>query len=504
MEDSWTETLAELEDLVVSGQHEKCRERLDSLAPRKTPRAVAAQLAELGSRILHSIYSLKTLHPFVFPDNSFDVPATESEKLQYSVALRNLGATEEALEILQSVDSQKNPEVLFHRALCYFTLWNYPKSIPVLKEFIRFPGVDPYRELVGEVNLAACYVYAGEWELALNLLEKIEKTCSQGRYYLLLGNSFELRAQVFFFQKNYDEALSWLAEGEKYLKNEKGFYLFFVQKWSILCRCAQDFNQENKRLLANLRIKALELGSWETARECDLFQGIFSEDLELIRKVTLGTPSEAYRQRVRKLCGQACKSEGRYEWDLVASASDEAQNSSTSTLVFDPKVKLADKKYLLSLFETLTVDFYKPSYLGSIFKGVYANEKFNPFTSPARVMKLLKRLDQWFLEEKIPLRIHFKKSEFALQATGPIRIVLRRGKRLAGENRKWTQIKKAFAGRSFTAASVSEVLEISKSSAQRLIQKALAANQIQASGRGRSTVYQFGKQQRKSSFGQAA
>lgn len=487
---NWNTQFSQLEKLVVDGHHQQCQEQLDLISVQQIPRDLAWQFAQLASRIQHSIYALKVLYRYIYPKNSFDEPARDSEKMVYAYALTNLGAAQEALDLLETVDSEKNPEVYFQKSVAYVKQWDYAKSIPMLKEFIANDSVPPYRKLVAEVNLAAAYICQFDFLKAEQLLFKIQKNCLENNYNLLLGNSFELMAQNYFFQKRYDQALECLEKSFQYLKDQKGIYLFFVEKWKVICNCFQSPSAENLKALQSLRQQSVEKMFWDTTREFDLFEGILKNDEQIVRKVVLGTPSQPYQQRIHQLFGKITWPRGDYKLLLAGATVD-------CDLVFNPfeisksSESLSEKPQLLALYQALTLDFYRPHYIGAIFKFVYPDERFNPTTSPQRVMRLLERLDSWFKENGWPLAIHFKKSEFALQSNQPIAVVIQRGKTISVEEIKWSAVKEQFQDRTFTVTKLMAVLNLSKSTAVRLLTQALEDGLISKSGVGRSTQYRF-------------
>jgi tetratricopeptide (TPR) repeat protein len=490
----WTDRYAQIEAAVISGQHQEARKLLNLVSPKTLPREWAYQFAQLASRIHHSIYSLKVLHRFVAPENPLAVEATPPEKMIYAYALCNLSATEEALELLNSFNGKDLPEAQFLKALTYVRQWNYSQSIPLLKDYLASPNLEPYRRLVGELNLVAAYVSTGDWEQASPWLEKIQATCQEAKYQLVLGNSFELKAQVLFFQGHYDEALVCLEQARELLKDQKGLYLLFVEKWTLICQVFKNRSAENLERLRELKLKAGELADAETVRECELFEAVATQNEALLRKVIMGTPSEHYRQRARQLFGKNLKPLGQFAWALSPGS---AEATAGEPVTFDPYEKqnsqeaLYEKPQLLAVFEALTLDFYKPCHLGALFKSVYPQEKFNPYTSPARVLQLLKRLDLWFQDQAVPLRVDFKKSEFSVTALVSVRIPIQRGKKMSFSEGHWREIKNIFEGRTFTTSKISEVVGISKTSAQRLVKEALKEGRVKTVGRGRSTTYQF-------------
>jgi hypothetical protein len=231
--------------------------------------------------------------------------------------------------------------------------------------------------------------------------------------------------------------------------------------------------------LKSLREKAFQLGHWNTVRECDLFAGLVTKDADLIRKVIMGTPYEPYRRRVRKLFDTNLIAKGQYDLLLT----DGAPRSS-ETPVFDPNKKgeapeaLYEKPLLLALYNAITEDFYQPANLGILFQKIYPEEKFNPYSSPARVLGLLKRLNEWFHENSYPIEVSFKKSEFRLVSSRPIVLVVQRGLQLTVTDGKIGELKNRFQSKTFSTAEVCEVLGISKTSANRLLAAALKEGKL--------------------------
>lgn len=498
----WQSLHAELQSLVVGGHHAKCREILEQYHPQKIPRMWAYPLADLAVRAHFPLFALKALHSSVLQGNAFGAPATHQERMTYARALYHLGAVEDSIEILQSVDAKREPDVLFLRACASIFNWNYLAAIPDLKMYLRSKEVAPYRRVVAKVNLAAAYVNIGAWTEAEIWLTEIQNECEAQSYTLLLGNTLELRSQVELFQGRFASALSFLEKAQVLLEKQGALYSLYVEKWQAVCHCLQAPTIENLLRLKAVRKKALEVGHWSTIRECDLFCAIATQDEQIIRKVIMGTPSEFYRQRARKLFKTDLVFRGQYKWKIKGDvAVDHAMTFNPYRKIPGRRVALYEKPMLLSLFEALAGDFYQPSHISLLFKKIYPAEKFNPFSSPARVLQLLRRLDHWFKDNEIPLRVRFKKSEFCLRSIGDVFVIVQRGKDLAQQSSKYRQLadlRLLLKNKSLSVEKICRHLDISESSARRLLKQGLLAGQIKKMGVGRSTVYLAGSTRQKS------
>jgi tetratricopeptide (TPR) repeat protein len=406
--------------------------------------------------------------------------------------LSGLGAIKQSIEIFNSIDTKAEPEALFYKACALIYDWNYEETIPLFKEYIQFGNISPYRKQVGKINLAAAYVHLGDWASATALLDEIQIECESKAYSLLLGNCFELKAQVELYQGRYDQAQDFLSKAAELLKEKGGFYMMLVNKWIVICNSLRSKSSEDTKGLIEIRRQALEMGHWNTLRECDLFEGIVNSDQMLVKKVVMGTPSDLYRQRARKLFGKNHISKGKFLWFLGPPAASPDESN-----CFDPYKKAAglealySKPMLLKLYEALTRDFYQPHSIGNLFQQIYPGEKFNAFTSPSRVLQLLRRLNQWFRENELPIRVQFKKSEFTLTSKSSILLVINRGTQLSSAEGKLFELKSKFSDHGFSVSNASEVLGLSKASAERLLKQAFEQGKVLKDGSRRGLTYRL-------------
>lgn len=514
--------LTQLDQFIKNGNHDECRRLLNHYNPKKIPRRIAVNIAELAIRINDPTYALKVLEDILFPERSFLIPATNKEKILYSKALATLGAIKAALDILKNINPNEEPEALFHRATNYLYHWDYITALPLLQQYCSLDNITPYRRLVGKVNLAAIYINTKKWDLAHEFLTGIKLECEQNNYSLLLGNTFELMAQIDIYQGHYDQATPKLEKAYNLLKDQGGFYTLYVEKWMTLCRCLKFKNSPEIEQLRHVRAKAQALGHWNTIRECDLFEAILTENEALIKKIIMGTPSEYYRQRARHYFGKNIIFLGQYKLHLYpivnnqflknspldfktqSSADKNSLNNLTDIPIFDPYLSssyqksLYRKPMLLALYGALTIDFYQPQTLGTIFELIYPHEKYNPFTSPHRILQLLRRLNKWFTDHNCPLRINFNKNEFKLITTQEIQIVIYRSKKVSSTTQILYELKQSFKDNAFSINDAIEVLKISKSAAERLLKKAYQEKKISKDRNKFGVIYRLAKRKNNS------
>jgi tetratricopeptide (TPR) repeat protein len=497
----WSDLLSRLEKQVVEGQHLEVKNVLSSLELQKVPRPFAAPFADLAWRVGDSLVSLKILNKFVVPENELADPPSDREKFIYAAALGTLGAVNEAFELFDTIHSELEPEVFLRKAMVQFRVWNYKGSLPFLESFLAQTQITPYRRLIGKINLAAALIVEGKYVEAEKLLASIHAECKQQGYWLLLGNSYELQAQIQFFQQNFQHALSLLSEAMELLKNQAGEFLLYAEKWSIFCCAFLEKSESSLQELQRFGHQAKSKGHWETVRECDLFEAILTGNEDLCRQVIIGTPYEAYRQRARRLFGKSILALGKFHLRI---GEPQALNKA---VLFSPyelqagQESLHSKPQLLALFDALTLDFYHPSHIGLLFQRIYKTEKFNPFTSPNRVLSLIKRLNRWFDDQQVPLQVKIKKSEFALSAKEgtAVEVLIQRAQELSKQKGQLQFIRTHFASRRFSAENLAEAMRVSRGTALTFISEAIQSGALIKIGNGRETAYGLKPRSRKKS-----
>lgn len=490
--EAWNELWSRWNEAVIQGKHSLVTQEIKELNFKHIPRSMLYRLADVAYRSNDSISALQILHSVIHPENRFQQPATPQEHLIYASALTQLGAVSEALILFDQIDAESLPDVLLRKSFALFKIWDYRASLPLLKAYILRANLTPYQKLIGQVNLAAALIFETDWSNANQLLSEVIQECEKNSYTLLLGNCLELKAQIDLFCGRYHQAVKNLEKAKNYLKDQKGDYLFFVEKWLTICECFIQQSPEALQNLHKLKQKAKSLRQWENMRDCDLFESMLTQNQSLSHKLIIGTPHKIYHQRVRRLFGKNLQPQGDFHLLLGSNPHSEKKE------VFDPYGQqqiepLYKKSHLLSLFQALTKDFYKPSHIGLLFERIYPEEKFDPFHSPSRVLQLLRRLNQWFIDNKISLQVVMEKSEFYLDSLSEktVEVIIRRSQKLSKKNGQILTLKHTLKQRTFTTAVAAKQLDISRVSAQSLINKALSSGVLKKNGVGRSTVYQF-------------
>ncbi len=485
--------LVEIDNLIRKGQIVTARRELKMFAAKKVARADAADFGLLAWRAKIGRLGIKVLNPIVRPPPRSKVFADEEEKAAYAACLIQIGANDEGLEILNSLDTRGLPQVLLLRVAAHVARWDYQDAIPLLVEYIASPLTNEYQKLVGKVNLASGYVYERRHAEASLLLPEIIESAAAQNLSLLYGNALTIAALNAIQGEDWKSAENYLKRAEEGLGSQAALDAFFVRKWNVVLRLFRD--GAKPAILDDLiavRTEAARLGHYETVRDCDHYRALSEKGDRIFAHVYCGTPFVHYRLRLLEdVPGKTPPSE--YLW--VPGGEETAESWFDLSTGKDERgrarLKVGDAS--LRLLGVLSADFYRPLRTAALHARLYPGDYYNPISSPVRVRQAIARLRRWVEENALPLTVEETTGTYRLQAAS------RYGIRIALEdagvsNRlEWQMrlLRDKWASEPFSALQAAPVLGKSGRSARRILEQALASGLIERIGRAAATRYRF-------------
>jgi ribosomal protein L22 len=403
-------SINELESLIRSGQLKEAERQLSKLG--KVKRKDAVTFANMARRLEREHLAVKILNPIVRPTNNLQAPATDLEKIEYADSLRQLGAVNEARELLSEVDAEKFPQALLFQAFCFISEWQYEEALTVLQNYIHNPQVTDYQKAVAQINIAASLIQIGKLSEAGTLLEILRDQTRQSKYVLLHGNSLELTAQMLILGNDLDRALQFLDWSAQVLKQADKVSLH-AEKWTAIAQSLKA--KEVTPALLDVFAKAKEFRRWEIMRDCELYTAHLLKDQNRLRRLYFSTPYESFRSRIRRFAGSGFDIPKGYSLSPSASP-DYTLNLVTGELTGRKSAQLPLGQTLHRFFIVLSSDLYKPVPVSTIFSKLFPSEFMNTTTSVNRVYQIVKRCRDWIEEANLSLRIE--------EANGTYRLVL--------------------------------------------------------------------------------
>jgi tetratricopeptide (TPR) repeat protein len=469
--------IRECESDLRAGRTQSVAKRLSKLNTVKVPREYRLALANLCRRSGLVSTGLKLLSRIIHPLRSAQIDPPKAEELaEYGVLLHRNGATNEALQTLERVDSARVPESLLYRAFCHFNHWDPDLAIPCLRDYLKSP-LEPYARFIGEVNLAAAFVSAGRWQEALDLLERNIATARTNSYVRLQANCHELRGQVFLNLHDLARAKTELEAASGLLSSNTSMDLLFVKKWLAHI---QALESRSLTPLLEFKKEALARQDWESLREADRF-GLKVEFSEpRFEHLIFGSPFARYRETVFQELDRRLES----DFYVLGEPSGPCLDLNSCRLVGSGAEILNPGKKTHQLLEALLRDFYRPMRVGGLFAELFPGEHFDIFSSPDRIHQILRRSRILLKEKGIPVKIVENGTNYSLRVeSGFSFLVPLQRMPVDGHHVHLAKLAEFYQpDREFSAKEAREKLKMPKSSFQVLSAWAVANGKLEMRG----------------------
>lgn len=482
-------TIAALNEQTKLGHRIEVLAALKKINKNQINLEALVEFADLALRNNDFNLSLKFLYSQM-RENTDEIIYHEKLLTTYATALIGVGANAEAKTILQKI--KNNPATLLSHAFLLFSEWDYTSSIPLIVKYMK-QQTDPYKKIVGQINLVAAYIGSGEMnkgEQELTLMRKELASFPEAK--ILLGNSWEIQSQLDIYRGNYTQALESLQTSANILGDNLNRYLLYVNKWKAVANLS--INPKQPKAIENLqKIKqqAFQIRNWETVRDCDFHLARLTNNESLLSRILCGTPYRGYRSRIDKLYNLKIKSDKSFIYCPMA------QDLESKTIDLDlqelPK-SIQNKSTTKSLLKILTSDIYKPPRVGVVFHALYPEEYFNPFTSPSRVRNSILRFNAQMNDVNKAFQIKIIKGDVLLFSKNfkSIKVPIHSNTK----NQSFELIinfRKTWGGGYFKTSDFSKFHSISKVSALKLINFFLEKKWLIRTDQGKSTYYRFKK-----------
>jgi hypothetical protein len=458
------------------------------LAPN-LPREPRVLMASLYRRAGAANLGLRLLHAIVAPGSARRAalrPLT-AELCEYGALLQRVGADHEAMRIFDQIDPREAPQALLFRAFGLMRRWEYAAAAPLLESYSADPSLTDYQRAVVRVNLAAAWVETGRPD-AEALLDDLKTRFSAESFRLLRVNVLELDAERLMRLGQCALARDRVVAARQALGEGHSIDSLSLDK----LLAALDGSSER---LATIREALARACAWENARDCDHQLALLTKDSDLLARLSLGTPHEAYRQRLRR------------EFNLAALPSEYLLNlgpvpgaTASNRMAFDAEElgrSLGEGKVLHRLFLALVADFYRPARVAEIYERVFAERHFDPRAAEAVVYQAIYRLRRMLQRQKLPFVVVKSKGAFRLESLVSVVLRLRAPPRSALSSDlllecSLRRLRAKFATRAdFSRKEAEAALEMHSRTTKRLLRASIASGRATKTGKGPASRYRL-------------
>lgn len=481
---------------IQTGKLAEARAELVTLLRKKVPRESLVAFAGLCRRSGLAEKGVRLLHPIVHPAARRPVEATPDEKTEYAACLTILGAQDEALELLATVDPARCPAAYLARAYAEIRNWNYGESIEPLRAFAAHPKTKPYEKRIAKVNLVAALVQEGEHRRALPLLGELLHDASIRKNKLLTANLLEIATENLVRLKRYPEAAKSADKAGELLEGAPGIYEFFTRKWKAVLALATGVSDGRARLDA-IRNEAWEKAYWESARDCDRYEVLLTGNPELLTRLLVGTPFPAFRRRIERELKAAPEPAKRYGWRGTTGGEGKPSHwldlgSGESNRPGRLRVGGTLHRFLLGLAS----DFYRPIETATLFRIVYPGEFYHPEGAPHRVHQLVVEARRFFSKGGFPIALEAQNGSYRLRFESPRACLWLSPGPTADASRPRLLLEKLrgrFEARAFTSEQAMALTDLSQRSAVRLLGEAVRDGLLVREREGKQIRYRFAR-----------
>ncbi len=486
----WNHWIADQDKLIKLGQGEKVRLGLLNVHLADIPIEFRVRVYDLARRLHMSIYLLRSLQSEVRRMRD-GIGRMDDQLLgMYALSLSRLGLFSEAEVLFQKALLSKDPLVVFFYGASLMSKWDYHSALKVFRQYLRSSSLPRYQRQVGKLNLAACLVFTSQFEKSVEKLEDFETVKNQ--YPLIYGNSLELKAQAYIFQKKWSQAEVLLNYAQAQL-DKHPTYKYWVKKWQFILLGFRGKLVEKDWVDFQKEMESKEF--FEIARDLFYYKAILKKSVKEIDYVYWGTPYSSYRDKI--LMNKFYQPKLNY---ILQVESDDGSDCFVDIYLESQVLSTAGKfiKIPLSIQRLvcgLTSDFFRPISLGELFNFLYPGDYFDVYTSPDRIAKSVQAARRFFDQNHLPLEIEVKHKRFSLKLQSGCRIHLYQKGQAPSLVTQWMNIrKKPF----FSRKDLQKDFDISSDKASLWIRKSIELKEIRIEGSGRHIVYHLLKKQNNS------
>lgn len=471
---------SDCERLIRSGAITEARARLALVSAKRVPRPLRARLANLCRRVDLLTNGLQLLSPVVQSKRGkWGREATAHELSEYAVLLQKSGAVREALSILSQIDKRLVPEAFLYQAYCHFNRWEYEDAVPLLRHYCAIED-RPYQRAIGEVNLASALVAVRE-ESALEQVNLCLETATASGMHRLRANCLELRAQLHLQRDDTARARLDLEEAAQLAAGNVALDQLLIRKWRAVFE-AREMNDVGP--LVRFRELAVERAQWESVRETDRLLLRLQFSTARFDHLRFGSPFIRYQQTLETEFPQA-ERKAYLLYGESKALLDLSHDQILGTGLKAPRNSFA-------LLATLASDFYKPFSLSGLFSELFADEHYDPWSSPQRVRQTIYRTRGWLEESGLKLSIDEQDGRYRLVLGSGAGVLLSLFAEAPTESSsRLLQLRQRFGTKAFSPADARAALDLSASTIKTLIQRATGKGEVERLRSGRATLYRF-------------
>ncbi len=389
-----SELYDKIDELINAHEIDQAKYLLVRLEVKSLPEKSRGKFAGLARRSGMWKLALRILQP-----NVFGVGAPDPDDIsEYASSLRRLGLINQSLILLNR--TPESPKKHLNKSFCFIHLWNYPAAQKELELYLAYPDLSLKEQLVGKVNLLACYIENQEFDRATHFLNEFEDECAVHSPHLLL-NCQETRGQILIKTGQAEQAIRVLEEARTKTRRQQHHTSLFIDKWLLIARfLTGDVGPQSPEVL-QFKQSVRTAGFWEVLRDFDWQLAKIFQDQNLMRYIYFGTPFDGFR---KIMIAEVGKQVFQNSYLQINGEFEQPHSKAFDPFAFN-QIPMAYGKAVHRLLMLLLSDLYSPFSVVRIFNSLFPNELFDPSTAPKKVYRSLEQLKEGVEENSLPMEL---------------------------------------------------------------------------------------------------
>lgn len=465
------------------------RSQLSQISNRDVPEGLSAELGHLLVRVGLAHKAVAILMPVVRMGEELRQEASTAERLAYALALAKIGSSREAAGLLRSLPTDVPEASLYQGYICQ-TQWDYTEAVPFIRRYLEIAKGQPYDQAIARVNLLACLIHANDLDGGEKLHAELAAEAKQSNWHLIQKHLMELGAQLAMGRNDWHRAQRIVAEAQGDRQSIETISDLLLAKWSAWIMANNGKLEDGIRSLQKVQQSARTMLHWETIRECDRMLAELTRDHQLFGKVYIGTPYESFRAKLLDRCRSWTDVPQAY---IVGDAAAPVLDLQTGHLS-GAKEELKAGQVLHRCLSLLFRDFYRPVTVGQLFADLFPNQYFDPNSSVNRVYNVMRRVRNWAKANDLPLTIESDDHAYSVKPWEKGLGVCAQAQSFNADleiDGRLMKVRSQIRGGPFTSDDVAAALKVSRSSAVRLLNRAVEAGVLSRTGTHRATTYKW-------------
>ncbi len=423
---------AKIDDFIKSAQISNATEEFSKINARTLTRAELTPYANLARRLGKSNEAIRVLRQFVRPKAKVPMEATSEEKLEYAMALIKLGALNEGIKLVETVDGKQFPDRYLFASFAHISEWQYQEASVLIEKYIEHPEVTEYSVLVAKVNLLSCYIFTGNYDKAETLIQNLLSHTDNDVVTKARRTIFLSAAQLHILRKDFNNAQKNIDAAFALMSTQNSIDSVVLQKWNWILN-VNKFGPLKKYLdeLKTIRANARNFSSPEALRDIDYQQGLYFSDTKILNHVYFGTPFLSFKEKIKKsyqrIHNTPFEPSEEYVWDLSQDIGEKnevnflnVQDGANSFSSHQLRPGSSCQRFL----QILARDFYRPLSTYQVHNLLFEESFYNPNSTPKKIHQASYRLNQWLEEANIPATVFMKKSFFYIEQTQKFSLII--------------------------------------------------------------------------------